>query len=736
MLTNIFIRNLDVVYLIYGLAFIILGVIIFLQLRVTERSEFRMLRILWLIAFFGFTHGIHEFIDLLIIYRGETYYLMIIKTFFLLISFIFLFLFGYHLINISIRKKISVLFPAIYFILSFLFIAYLGEKGTITYDRLEIYARYILGFTGAMLSSFGFYQYYHSEADKLEGIKIKNYFIYASIFFLSYGIFGGLIVPVGSFFPASVLNNYSFFLLSGVPVQIFRALGAVGISWSLWHILNVFNIEEIAGRKRAEKKIRDQAALLEKATDAIIVCDIGHSIIFWNKSAVRMYGYTEDEVIGRNNCELLFKESSPQFIEAVNMVMEEGEWKGDMHQIAKDGREIIVESRWTLVRNSYGKPKSILIFNTDVTEKNRLLRDLEERKKVEHTLKMFAMALEEAPDGVQIVTLDGHIIYSNKTIEKIYGFSPEEFKGKNVNELNEDLEFADKFIIPALQKTGHWAGELKVKHKNGKTVPVLINASIFADEFGKPLAMIRIIRDLTEQKEIEQLEKQLLQADKLATVGQLASGVAHEINNPLGNISLYAQILLKKVENESDRKKLNIINEESNRAAHIVKGLLDFARQSEPRMTPTDVNDEIRKALDLIKHQMTGIKVTTIFQTIPKINCDPGQISQVIMNLLTNSIQAITENGEIKIETRLEKNNVEILIADNGCGIPEENLNRIFDPFFTTKKPGEGTGLGLSISYGIIKRHNGSIDVKSQVGKGTTFTIKLPINNNAEKSFQ
>ncbi len=727
MLSNIFIRNLDVVYLINGLAFIILGVIIFLQLRATEKSEFRMLRILWLIAVFGFTHGIHEFIDLIILYRVENYYLKIIEISFLLISFIFLFLFGYNLVNISVRKKISVLFPVIFLILSFLFITYIGEKGVITLDRLEIYARYIMGFTGAILSSFGFYQYYQSEADKFEGIKIKKYFISASIFFLSYGIFGGLIVPVGSFFPASVLNYYSFLLMSGVPIQIFRAMGAVGISWSLWHILNVFNIEEIAERKRAEKKIRDQAALLEKASDAIIVCDLEHRIILWNKSAVRMYGYSENEVIGRNASELLIKESSPLLIEAENSVIEKGEWKGEIPQITKDGREIIVESRWTLVRNSDGKPKSILVFNTDLTEKNELLRDLEERKKVEQTLRLFVMALDEAPDGVQIVDMDGLVVYSNKTVEKIFGYPPEELEGKHVNQLNKDRKFAENIIIPSLKKTGRWIGEVAGEHKDGRTFPVLLNTSVFRDGSGKPLALVGIIRDLTEQKEIEQLEKQLLHADKLATVGQLASGVAHEINNPLGNISLYAQMLLKKIDDESTRSKLNIINDEANRAARIVKGLLDFARQSEPTMSPTDINGEISKVLSILKHELEYIKVNTIFAQLPLIDCDPGQISQVLMNILTNSIQAITVNGNITIETRVENNNVEIIITDNGCGIPEENLNKIFDPFFTTKKPGEGTGLGLSISYGIIKRHNGSIDVKSEVGIGTTFIIKLPI---------
>jgi len=441
---------------------------------------------------------------------------------------------------------------------------------------------------------------------------------------------------------------------------------------------------------------------------------------------VRIYGYTEDEVIGRNACELLFKESSPLLIEAEKRVIKEGEWKGEMTQLAKDGKEIIVESRWTLVRNGDGKPKSILVFNTDVTEKKWLLRDLEERKKVEHTLKMFVMALDDAPDGVQIVDMDGLVVYSNKTVEKIFGYPPKELEGKHVNQLNEDHEFAENIIIPSLKKTGRWIGEVTGQHKDGRTFPVLLNTSVFRDDSGKPLALVGVIRDLTGQKEIEQLEKQLLQADKLATVGQLASGVAHEINNPLGNISLYAQMLLKKIEDESDRNKLNIINDESNRAARIVKSLLDFARQSEPTMSPTDINGAISKVLSILKHELEYIKVNTILPQLPLIDCDPGQISQVLMNIITNSIQAITVNGNITIETRVENNNVEIIITDNGYGIPEENLNKIFDPFFTTKKPGEGTGLGLSISYGIIKRHNGSIDVKSEVGIGTTFIIKLP----------
>ncbi|MCZ7383533.1 MAG: ATP-binding protein [Candidatus Methanoperedens sp.] len=342
-------------------------------------------------------------------------------------------------------------------------------------------------------------------------------------------------------------------------------------------------------------------------------------------------------------------------------------------------------------------------------------------------LRKLSTAVEEAPDGVRITDLDGYIIYSNKATEKILGFSPEELKGKHVNELNVVPDFGSRVIIPAIKDTGRWSGELIQKRKDGKEIPIWLSSSMVKNSKGEPIAMVGIISDITDQKEKEQLEKQLLHADKLATVGQLAAGVAHEINNPLGNISMYTQILLKKTKDENTIEKLKIINDETNRAAQIVKGLLDFARQSELKLTRIDINKEIEKVLSIMTPQLKEIKVTTEFDPVPHILADSGQIQQVIMNLLKNSIQSITKNGEIMIKTAAKNDYVEINISDNGCGIPEEDLNKIFDPFFTTKEMGKGTGLGLSISYGIIKRHNGSIEVKSNTGKGTTLTIKLPV---------
>jgi len=342
-------------------------------------------------------------------------------------------------------------------------------------------------------------------------------------------------------------------------------------------------------------------------------------------------------------------------------------------------------------------------------------------------LQKLSIAVEEAPDGIQITDMNCFIIYSNKAMEKIFGVSPDEFKGRHFKEIIVDQEFGRKVIIRGIKDRGNWVGEITVKHKDSRTFPVWLNAYIVKDSKGEPIAMVGIIRDISMQKEMDNLQKQVQQSDKLATMGTLAAGVAHELNNPLGNISLYAQMLIKKTDDEKIKNKLIIIDDEANRAANIVKDLLDFSRNSDLKLCNIDINNEISKVLGIMNPQVRDIKVNTMFEPLPLIVGDSIRIQQVIMNLLTNSIQSITENGEIIIKTTAKPKHVEISISDNGCGIAEEKLDKIFDPFFTTKERAKGTGLGLSICYGIIKRHKGSIEVKSELDRGTTFTIKLPV---------
>ena len=235
-------------------------------------------------------------------------------------------------------------------------------------------------------------------------------------------------------------------------------------------------------------------------------------------------------------------------------------------------------------------------------------------------------------------------------------------------------------------------------------------------------------------KELKEARDQILRSERLAALGRLAAGVAHEMNNPLSGILLFTQSLLKRTTNDpSAQDDLKVIEQEIIRCSHIVRSLLDFARETKPKKVPTQVNQVIENTLSLIENQADFHNIRIVKElndSIPKISLDGNQMQQVLMNIILNAADAMPDGGTITIKSSLSKEDhfVEVKIADTGCGIPKELIDRVYDPFFTTKESKKGTGLGLAVSYGIIKKHQGFILVESEVGKGTTFTIRLPIN--------
>ena len=236
------------------------------------------------------------------------------------------------------------------------------------------------------------------------------------------------------------------------------------------------------------------------------------------------------------------------------------------------------------------------------------------------------------------------------------------------------------------------------------------------------------------EKEIRRLnEQRLMRSEKLAAIGRLAAGIAHEINNPLTSVLTFSSLLLRKAE-DWQKERLEIIVKETTRCREIVKGLLDFARQSEPKKELTDVNRIIKTALTLTKNQLAKAREKAIvlekeLDSLPSLHVDPNQILEVFVNIFINAVDAMPQKGTLKVTSRKieAEGAIEIRVADTGHGIPPEILGRIFDPFFTTKEAGKGTGLGLAVSHGIVERHNGTIDVESTVGQGTTFIIRLPL---------
>lgn len=234
------------------------------------------------------------------------------------------------------------------------------------------------------------------------------------------------------------------------------------------------------------------------------------------------------------------------------------------------------------------------------------------------------------------------------------------------------------------------------------------------------------------------MSRQISRSEQLASVGRLAAGVAHEINNPLTGILTFAHMLREKPNmDEQDRQDLDLIIRETTRAAEIVRGLLDFARERPAVKQPLQINDVLRRTLRLLSNQRAFsniVIVEDLQEDLPLVDGDPNQLQQVFLNLAMNACEAMPNGGTLLISSSGEKDKVVVKVTDTGCGIPPEDLDRIFEPFFTTKPVGKGTGLGLSVSYGIIQQHGGNIQVESKVGFGSTFTVLLPIRTSPSLS--
>jgi signal transduction histidine kinase len=243
------------------------------------------------------------------------------------------------------------------------------------------------------------------------------------------------------------------------------------------------------------------------------------------------------------------------------------------------------------------------------------------------------------------------------------------------------------------------------------------------------------IFDIEARKKIEQHMRRIVQVEKLSSLGQLAAGIAHEINNPLTNASLGIQTLRRKMKSVGGERefaeKLDAVERNIDKASTIAQELLQFSRQKDTEFVPLDVNIVIRGAITLLSYKSKNVDLAQELTPVPEVMGDPRKLEQVIINVLSNSVEAMPEGGSIAVSTRRKNGLVKIRIADTGPGIPEEHLSRVFDPFFTTKEIGAGTGLGLSICYGIIRQHHGAIELASAPAQGTTVTISLPTKERA-----
>jgi PAS domain S-box-containing protein len=341
----------------------------------------------------------------------------------------------------------------------------------------------------------------------------------------------------------------------------------------------------------------------------------------------------------------------------------------------------------------------------------------------------YRRSIDNAPAAIfKIGWEDGAVLSANVVAEQSLGHSSEELRGMRCWDLHPQTERdAATRLWEDTRRYGNASREdLHVRTRSGKVVPVFINSGVI--EYGDQRFIQQICVDISDRK---RLEDQLIQSEKMAAIGQLAAGIAHEIRNPLGIIMNALYDLAEVVDggNPEVREDLKIAREEMDRVQAIINNLLEFSRESAVDLEPVDVNDLLRKTLLLMNKylQSSEVRVHTDFAATGPCAANQNALRQIFLNLITNAVQAMPHGGELRIRTLVvPANRLRLEFSDSGVGIPEHQLKDIFNPFFTTKSPGQGTGLGLSVVHSVVRRYHGEIRVHSTPNVGTTFTIEFP----------
>jgi two-component system, NtrC family, sensor kinase len=383
-------------------------------------------------------------------------------------------------------------------------------------------------------------------------------------------------------------------------------------------------------------------------------------------------------------------------------------------------------------------------------------QQLENAEKLRESEGRYRTLFESALDAIWINDLKGNLVQVNKVAEDLLGFSIEELMKNRVKDLlpKESLPLAVKIGKALLAgEEIEQPYEQYITKKDGTPVYVKMTTTLIKEN-GKPMFFMHIGRDVTREKELQQelqtayqklsesheqlklSQQQLIHAEKLTSLGQLAASIAHEVNNPLAGVLLYTQLMEKKLEKKElpDEKAMDYLSKmefELQRSTRLIRNLMDFAKQTPLEFQEVNLNSVIEKSLDLIAHSAKTQHIEVIKELDPKLPPlmgDSHQLHQVFTNLILNAVQVMPEGGRLTLSTSVTKDNeIKAEVTDTGCGIPPENMGKLFTPFFTTKSEVKGVGLGLAVSYGIIKNHKGRIEVDSEVDKGTTFAVYLPL---------
>ena len=504
---------------------------------------------------------------------------------------------------------------------------------------------------------------------------------------------------------------------------------------------------ERAERLRTEARLcqseREYRGLFENAHDALVILDPADGrVLDANPCACELYGYTRAELLNATLDDFAVDAASSRGRVAETLA-QTGVLPFESDQRRRDGTPLRVEINASVVE--YDGGPAILGICRDVTERRRTeaaLRDSESQLRA---------IFDEAAVGMAVVDLHGRLVRTNRALQSMLGYTAGELGNMLFSQLTHPDDVAADWELFGDLVAGErtqYKVEKRYFHADGSTLWTTLNVSMVRDTEGAPCFSVGIIEDVTERKRAEeallQSQNELLQAQKMETVGRLAGGIAHDFNNLLTVITGNAQLLLAELPEESSmREELQEINAVSVRAADLTRQLLAFSRRQMLQPRVVDLNDTVFKA-DRLLRRVLGEDIefrTSLDPALGAVRADTGQLEQVLMNLAVNARDAMPSGGKLTIETRnvwldaeyvlrhpsvLPGPYVMVAVSDSGHGMDAETQARIFDPFFTTKAPGKGTGLGLATVYGIVRQSGGHVWVYSEVGRGTSFKVYLP----------
>jgi two-component system cell cycle sensor histidine kinase/response regulator CckA len=482
--------------------------------------------------------------------------------------------------------------------------------------------------------------------------------------------------------------------------------------------------------ERSEKRL---AGIIRSATDSILTLDADHRITLFNAAAEKTFRCASADALGQP-LHAFLRETLDDAKSIVERSLDEGHLCGnwfEMNGVRADGNVFPLEASFSSAE-IIGEKVFIVI-----------VRDITERKQAEERLREQAALLDHHASNAIIIRDPEHRIrYWNRGATRLYGWTEAEAVAKTGEELamckgsSRELAEAQQTVM----EKGEWTGELRQLAKDGKEIIVRSHWTLMRDEQGRAKNILAINTDITEKKK---MDAQLFRAQRMESIGTLAGGIAHDLNNILSPIVMGVQLLKMKVTDSDSQSFLTTMETSAARGAEMVKQILSFARGTEGQRQPLHLKHVVKDIAKMVEHTFPkSIELQTSISTdLWPISADPTQLHQVLMNLCVNARDAMPHGGSLTISAEnrsLVENyarmNVEakpgpyvlVTVADEGTGIPAEILDKVFDPFFTTKELGKGTGLGLSTVAGIVRNHGGFVSVYSEVGKGTQFSVYLP----------